>query len=125
MVDNYTKFSYVQNGLWNYVSNITTNADGIEMLYVPTDYNDENFQNSGSWYGTDIVGAAALSPSLMSSPLNYVLYCTGLPASTKCVQVSLFTNFEVIPTPSTAPLNTFQRRECSFASVNYQLFHEG
>lgn len=114
----YQDFNLIRNGLWNYSQNITADANGLECLYVPLDPMSNTFYDLGTYYGApdDISagliqdGAAKTAYAVnrmvgaVGAQLSYVIAGYNLPASTKCIQVEVFYNFEVISDPSVAPL---------------------
>lgn len=117
-VARYQDFNLIRNGLWNYSQNITADANGIECLYVPLDPMSNTFYDLGTYYGApdDISnglvadGAAKTAYAInrmvgaVGAQLSYVVAGYNLPASTKCIQIEVFYNFEVISDPSVAPL---------------------
>lgn len=120
----YGNFDIIRNGLWNYSTNITADANGIECLYVPTDPTANIFYDLSSYYGSTLsktititqtsndVGYVESIVGDFGSQLSYVIAGYNLPSKTKCIQVEVFSNFEVIADPTVAPLlrssmNTF------------------
>ena len=107
-------FGLIRNGIWNHTENITEDAAGIECLYVPLDPTDCCFQATGVYYGGDPAFTSTLNsgvgvyvktcpPQLQGAHINYVIAGENLPANTQCIQVEIFSNFEVIADPSVAP----------------------
>lgn len=107
-------FGLIRNGIWNHTENITEDAAGVECLYVPLDPTDCCFQATGVYYGGDPIVQSTLSsgvgtyvktcpPQLQGAHINYIVAGENLPASTQCIQVEIFSNFEVIADPSVAP----------------------
>lgn len=104
-------FSLVRNGLWNRSVNITSDADGIECLYVPMDPTDVTFYPIGDYYGlgSDIeIGAGAnrvlKQISTEGAHVNYVIAGQNLPTSASCIYIEIYANFEVIADPQSAPV---------------------
>lgn len=104
-------FSLIRNGLWNRTVNITSDADGIECLYVPMDPTDMTFHPVGDYYGlgSDQVlrsGAekAILQISTEGAHVNYVIAGQNLPPSASCIYIEVYANFEVIADPQSAPV---------------------
>lgn len=112
----YTDFSLIRNGLWNYSTNITANANGLECLYVPTDPTANIFYDLASYYGStdktveqiiqteQTLGYIQQITGDSGSQLSYVVAGHNLPAMENCIQIEIFSNFEVIADPSVAPL---------------------
>lgn len=104
-------FSLVRNGLWNRSVNITSDADGIECLYVPMDPTDVVFYPIGDYYGLgedDNAGSGATlctyQKSTEGAHVNYVIAGQNLPLSASCIYVEVYANFEVIADPQAAPV---------------------
>lgn len=106
-------FSLVRNGLWNRSVNITSDADGIECLYVPMDPTDVVFYPIGDYYGlgedeTLNAGQPTLlgtrQKSTEGAHVNYVIAGQNLPPSVSCIYVEVYANFEVIADPQSAPV---------------------
>lgn len=104
-------FSLIRNGLWNRSVNITSDADGIECLYVPMDPTDITFYPIGDYYGLGIDKKVGSGNSLMlkqqsteGAHVNYVIAGQNLPTNSSCIYVEVFSNFEVIADPQSAPV---------------------
>lgn len=106
-------FSLVRNGLWNRSVNITSDADGIECLYVPMDPTDVVFYPIGDYYGLgedETLNAGQPSnlgtrqKSTEGAHVNYVIAGQNLPPGVSCVYVEVYANFEVIADPQSAPV---------------------
>lgn len=104
-------FSLVRNGLWNRTVNITSDADGIECLYVPMDPTDVTFYPIGDYYGlgtddTVSTGATKFTRQISTegAHVNYVIAGQNLPVSTSCIYIEIYANFEVIADPQSAPV---------------------
>lgn len=104
-------FSLVRNGLWNRSINITSDADGIECLYVPMDPTDITFYPIGDYYGlgTDQISSDGATKyvrqiSTEGAHVNYVIAGQNLPVSTSCIYIEVYANFEVIADPQSAPV---------------------
>lgn len=112
----YTDFSLIRNGLWNYSTNITANANGLECLYVPTDPTANIFYDLASYYGStnkkiepikqteQTIGYMQHITGDSGSQLSYIVAGHNLPPMENCIQIEIFSNFEVIADPSVAPL---------------------
>lgn len=118
----YGDFDIIRNGTWNYSHSITADARGIECLYVPMDPSAHQFYNNGTYFGDEgdetwreyqvehVINngyvtecVSQLKPEF-GTQLNYVVCGQNLPIGVECVQVEIFYNFEVVPTPRTAPV---------------------
>jgi hypothetical protein len=119
----YGDFDLIRNGMWNFTQNITADARGVECLYVPIDPTAHIFYDNATSYGdhgtadwsnVDVPAAAGgttaqtrttviLQPQ-QGTQLTYVVCGMNLPVESKCIQMEVFYNFEVIPTPRTAPV---------------------
>lgn len=104
-------FSLIRNGLWNRTVNITSDADGIECLYVPMDPTDMTFYPIGDYYGlgSDDEIAQADKKTLRQistegAHVNYVIAGQNLPQSASCIYIEVYANFEVIADPQSAPV---------------------
>lgn len=104
-------FSLVRNGLWNRTVNITSDADGIECLYVPMDPTDLTFYPIGDYYGlgSDQVLSEGETKHLRQistegAHVNYVIAGQNLPPSASCIYIEVYANFEVIADPQSAPV---------------------
>lgn len=104
-------FALVRNGLWNRSVNITSDADGIECLYVPMDPTDVVFYPIGDYYGLgedENAGSGATlctyQKSTEGAHVNYVIAGQNLPLSASCIYVEVYANFEVIADPQAAPV---------------------
>lgn len=104
-------FSLIRNGLWNRTVNITSDADGIECLYVPMDPTDMTFYPIGDYYGLgsdQTVGTGAdktiIQISTEGAHVNYVIAGQNLPAYSSCIYIEVYANFEVIADPQSAPV---------------------
>lgn len=104
-------FGLIRNGLWNRSVNITSDADGIECLYVPMDPTDITFYPIGDYYGLGsdtIAGTGSdkhlLQTSTEGAHVNYVIAGQNLPVSSSCIYVEVYSNFEVIADPQSAPV---------------------
>lgn len=104
LVDRYGNFSLIQNGLWNRTQDITSDSRGLEALYVPMDPDDFMFQNVDTFYGTDITAGVENKPDNEGAHVNYLFCGKNLPASSSCILVDFYYNFEVIADPSSAPI---------------------
>lgn len=110
-VKRFGDFSLVRNGLWNRTVNITSDADGIECLYVPMDPTDMTFYPIGDYYGLgsdQIVSEGATKMlkqiSTEGAHVNYVIAGQNLPVSSSCIYIEVYANFEVIADPQSAPV---------------------
>lgn len=104
-------FSLIRNGLWNRSVNITSDADGIECLYVPMDPTDITFYPIGDYYGLGIDSkadtgnkVALKQQSTEGAHVNYVIAGQNLPNDSSCIYVEIFSNYEVIADPQSAPV---------------------
>lgn len=104
-------FSLVRNGLWNRSVNITSDADGIECLYVPMDPTDVVFYPIGDYYGLGEDEEAGSGNTLCTyqkssegAHVNYVIAGQNLPSEASCIYVEVYANFEVIADPQAAPV---------------------
>lgn len=106
-------FSLVRNGLWNRSVNITSDADGIECLYVPMDPTDLVFYPIGDYYGLgedekinwdQPVFQSLRQKSTEGAHVNYVIAGQNLPQDSSCIYVEVYSNFEVIADPKSAPV---------------------
>lgn len=104
-------FSLVRNGLWNRTVNITSDADGIECLYVPMDPTDITFYPIGDYYGLGIDSISGEGPTKLlkqisteGAHVNYVIAGQNLPISSSCIYIEVYANFEVIADPQSAPV---------------------
>lgn len=104
-------FSLIRNGLWNRSVNITSDADGIECLYVPMDPTDITFYPIGDYYGLGIDNKSGSGDSILlrqqsteGAHVNYIIAGQNLPASSSCIYVEIYSNFEVIADPQSAPV---------------------
>lgn len=106
-------FSLVRNGLWNRSVNITSDADGIECLYVPMDPTDIVFYPIGDYYGLgedETINSGVpqklgtLQKSTEGAHVNYVIAGQNLPSGVSCIYVEVYANFEVIADPQSAPV---------------------
>lgn len=105
LVDRFGVFSLIANGLWNGVTDITTSGHGLEGLFVPMDPSDVMFDRIPSYYGVPIIASSGVfSPGLEGAPISYLFAGRNMPASSSCVLVNVYYNFEVIPDPSVAPI---------------------
>lgn len=107
----FSDFSLVRNGLWNRTVNITSDADGIECLYVPMDPTDITFYPIGDYYGLgidDVNGTGETKfirqISTEGAHVNYVIAGQNLPKSISCIYIEVYANFEVIADPQSAPV---------------------
>lgn len=114
----YQDFNLIRNGLWNYSQNITADANGLECLYVPLDPMSQTFYDLSTYYGApDDISTGTYTDASTSkgyainrmvgavgAQLSYVVAGYNLPESTRCIQVEVFYNYEVISDPSVAPL---------------------
>lgn len=91
----YSQTSLVRNGLWNYSQNITSDATGIECLYVPTDPLSQVFYDSGRYHGTTYENNIAYNGSApigfytdikptVGSPISYIVHGLNMKAGSKC-----------------------------------------
>lgn len=110
-VNRFGDFSLVRNGLWNRTVNITSDADGIECLYVPMDPTDMTFYPIGDYYGlgSDSIISEGTKKTLRQistegAHVNYVIAGQNLPPSTSCIYIEVYANFEVIADPQSAPV---------------------
>lgn len=110
-VNRFGDFSLVRNGLWNRTVNITSDADGIECLYVPMDPTDMTFYPVGDYYGlgSDSVISEGTKKTLRQistegAHVNYVIAGQNLPPSSSCIYIEVYANFEVIADPQSAPV---------------------
>lgn len=104
-------FALVRNGLWNRSVNITSDADGIECLYVPMDPTDLVFYPIGDYYGLgedtkngEGQTAGLRQRSTEGAHVNYVIAGQNLPENLSCIYVEVYSNFEVIADPQAAPV---------------------
>lgn len=118
----------ISNGLWAKNCNVTEPNQGISCLHIPTDPSSEIFQPLGTYFGhpqptgnkvwattSDLFKETVLPEDItgdQGSQLCFLVCGHGMPASTECVNLQIYYNFEIIPTPQTAPfmrptLNTF------------------
>lgn len=105
LVDRFGNFSTIANGLWNRTQNITKDSEGMEMLYVPMDYDDYVFQQSGYYFGSAYpAGGASVQPDTEGAHINYICAGRNLPVSSQCIIVDLYTCYEVIPDPTAVPI---------------------
>lgn len=107
----------ISNGLWNKNCNITEANQGISCLHIPTDPVSETFFPIGSYFGAPIPVASVntiwtadhesmldLDPTTNNgSQLCYLVCGHGLPANIECINIQVFYNYEIIPTPMSAP----------------------
>lgn len=104
-------FSLVRNGLWNRSVNITSDADGIECLYVPMDPTDITFYPIGDYYGlgsdTNVSSGSTKLLKQISTEgahVNYIIAGQNLPTNSSCIYIEVYANFEVIADPQSAPV---------------------
>jgi len=104
LVDRFGTFSLVENGLWSQRCPITADANGLSVLYLPMDPDDLFFEKQGSWYNATMGSGTVQSPDNEGAHINYVMIGQGLPASSTCVRVDIYSNYEVIVDPSANPM---------------------
>jgi len=104
LVDRFGNFNLIKNGLWNRTVDVTNPSHAIECLWVPTDGYSYIFQQQFGYAGTPQTTTDALMlPTVDGARLGYVIALQGLPASSNCVTVECWTNYELIADPSVAP----------------------
>jgi hypothetical protein len=105
LVDRFGAFSLITNGLWNQSVDITKQSEGVECLYVPLDPADYTFERDGTYLGTATnAGTASLiQPPGSGAPIQYIIAGRNMPASSSCVLVDVYYNYEVIVDPTAAP----------------------
>jgi hypothetical protein len=104
LVDRFANFSLIQNGLWTKSIDVTKDAAGLSALYVPLDPDDLTFQVVDSFYGNLPTGAGPVPTDYEGAHINYVFAGKNLPASSTCILVDVYYNYEVIADPSAAPI---------------------
>ena len=98
----FTKFDVTRNGQWNKSVNVTANANGLEALYVPTDPMNDVFAKDGFVTSNEKTTGSETSDSFVccqypnNTNIKYSFVCQGLPASTSCVTVETYYNYEII-----------------------------
>lgn len=106
-LDRYSSnFSLIRNGLWNQEVNITKDADGIEMIYVPLDPISASYAGAGDNFYTKAPYPTAAS-SLTNTGLDivtpqFVIAGNNFPANANCISLDIYSVFEVIPDPTGA-----------------------
>lgn len=101
LVDRYGNFSLISNGLWNTSVDITNNSQGLEMLYVPTDPDDYVFSRQGRYFDQLVAVGLNAGPA-EGAHIQYVVAGRNLPASSPCVMMNVYYNYEVIADPTAA-----------------------
>ena len=98
----FNNFDVTRNGQWNKSVNVTANANGLEALYVPTDPMNDVFAKDGFVTSTEKTTGTESSNLYVccqypnNTNIKYSFVCQGLPASTACVTVETYYNFEII-----------------------------
>lgn len=105
ILNHYTDFDYVNNGLWARKVNINANPDGIEVLFVPTDPLNQVFVENGCVAGLSNIKVnigqgnqfADASYAYNSTNISYVFAANGVSSeSAGVLRVETYYNFEVI-----------------------------
>jgi len=98
-------FSLVRNGLWSDVVNVTAHAEGIELLYAPLDPTAQAYVSVGkpqfdsvpSYPSTTVTTNFTMDDGAQS---QFIVAGQNFPASTNCINIEIYTTYEVIPDPT-------------------------
>lgn len=94
--------SAVRNGIWGTTTNITEGGS-VEALFLPTDPADQTFYPNGSFYGDEIVNNDIRGGD-EGARMSYIFAGTGLSSDSDSISIEVFYNFEILPTPASAPI---------------------
>lgn len=117
------KDSEIRNGIWATTTSISS-GQKLTALYLPSDPSDQIFYPSGSFYGNEIVNEINEGGKLITGDegarISYLVIGTGLAAKADSIKIELYYNFEVLPTPISAPIlksegNTFSTQQTNLA----------
>lgn len=103
LVDRFGNFNLIVNGLWNTTVDVTKSSEGVECLYVPTDPTDYTFNRQGRYYAGLVTSFGTITGPADGAHINYIIAGRNLPASSSCIMVNVYYNYEVVADPSAAP----------------------
>lgn len=103
-----SNFGLVRNGLWNNEVNVTKDAEGLEMIYVPLDPLSSTYVAAGdSFYTRSPYPTAATTTThtgIDQVTPQFVIAGNNFPANTNCISLDMYALYEVIPDPTGAYL---------------------
>lgn len=116
------KDSEIRNGIWATTTSISS-GQKLTALYLPSDPSDQIFYPSGSFFGNEHVTQIENGKIITGDEgarISYLIVGTGLAIKADSIKIELYYNFEVLPTPISAPIlksegNTFTAQQTTTA----------